>query len=159
MFAARQEAAGSPAPTIEESRAAVEARFGRLPPGGGASCADVDLAGVSGEWTIPGSPTIAGTMLYFHGGAYFMGSIATHRRLVTSLCVAAAALRSRVALYVPEGDPRQPLASPLFADLTGLPPVLVQVGGAEILYDDSTRLAEKARALGVDSCCGKTYLN
>jgi len=42
-----------------------------------------------------------------------------------------------------------PLVSPLYADLTGLPELLVQVGGAEILYDDSTRLAANALKQGV----------
>ena len=45
---------------------------------------------------------------------------------------------------------RTPLASPLFADLRGLPPLLVQVGTAETLLDDSTRFAERARAADVD---------
>jgi acetyl esterase/lipase len=40
--------------------------------------------------------------------------------------------------------------SPLHADLSGLPPLLVQVGTAETLLDDSVRLAERARAAGVD---------
>jgi len=42
-----------------------------------------------------------------------------------------------------------PLASPLYADLMGLPPLLIHVGEDEILRDDSTRLAERARAAGV----------
>ena len=53
-------------------------------------------------------------------------------------------------LYLNGADPRDPLASPLYADVSGLGPVLVQVGTAEILMDDSTRFAEKARAQGVD---------
>ena len=44
------------------------------------------------------------------------------------------------------------LASPLFAELQGLPPLLVQVGTAEVLLDDSTRLAERARQAGVAEC-------
>lgn len=47
-------------------------------------------------------------------------------------------------------DPRTPLAAPLHADLAGLPPLLVQVGTAEVLLDDATRLAERAAAAGVD---------
>jgi acetyl esterase/lipase len=43
-----------------------------------------------------------------------------------------------------------PTISPLFADLAGLPPLLIQVGTAECLLDDSTRVAERARAAGVD---------
>lgn len=52
--------------------------------------------------------------------------------------------------YLGKADPRTPLASPLYADLRGLPPLLLQVGDAEILLDDSTRLAERARAAGVE---------
>jgi len=52
-------------------------------------------------------------------------------------------------LYVGDNDPRTPLASPIYADLSGLPPLLVQVGTAETLYDDATRLVEKAKAAGV----------
>ncbi|MEZ5377524.1 MAG: alpha/beta hydrolase [Acidimicrobiales bacterium] len=48
------------------------------------------------------------------------------------------------------GDPHDPLAAPLHADLAGLPPTLIHVGDAEVLLDDSTRLAAKAEAAGVD---------
>ena len=48
-------------------------------------------------------------------------------------------------------DPLAPLCSPLNGDLRGLPPLLIQVGDAEVLLDDSTRLAAKARAAGVDA--------
>jgi acetyl esterase/lipase len=51
--------------------------------------------------------------------------------------------------YLGDADPRNPLASPLYADLAGLPPLLIHVGADECLRDDSTRLAEKARAAGV----------
>ena len=47
------------------------------------------------------------------------------------------------------GDPKAPLASPLYADLMGLPPMLIQVGDAETLLDDSTRLVEKLKTAGV----------
>lgn len=53
-------------------------------------------------------------------------------------------------LYLGDADPKNPLAAPLHADLAGLPPLLLQVGDAETLLDDSTRLAEKASAAGVD---------
>ncbi len=48
------------------------------------------------------------------------------------------------------GDAKHPLASPLYGNLKGLPPLLVMVGTHEILHDDSTRYAAKARAAGVD---------
>jgi epsilon-lactone hydrolase len=54
-------------------------------------------------------------------------------------------------LYLGDHDPRIPLASPLYADLRGLPPLLIQVGSAEVLLDDATRLAERASAAGVSS--------
>ncbi|MGA2579400.1 MAG: alpha/beta hydrolase [Bryobacteraceae bacterium] len=47
------------------------------------------------------------------------------------------------------GDPRDALASPLYADLRGLPPLLIHVGADETLRDDSTELAARARAAGV----------
>ena len=53
-------------------------------------------------------------------------------------------------LYLGGADPRSPLAAPLYADLSGLPPLLVQVGSAETLLDDSTRLADLAKAVGVE---------
>jgi acetyl esterase/lipase len=53
--------------------------------------------------------------------------------------------------YAPSSiNRRDPLISPLFADLAGLPPVLIQVGSAETLLADATRLAEAAGAADVD---------
>ncbi len=59
-----------------------------------------------------------------------------------------ASLRQAADRYRGSEEPRHPLVSPLFADLSGLPPLLVQVGGAEILLDDSTVLADRVRAAG-----------
>ncbi len=54
-------------------------------------------------------------------------------------------------MYLAGADRHQPLLSPaVLADLTGFPPMLIQVGTNEILLDDSTRLAARARAAGVD---------
>jgi len=52
-------------------------------------------------------------------------------------------------LYLGGADPKTPLAAPVHADLRGLPPLLIQVGSAETLLDDSTRVAERAKAAGV----------
>jgi len=52
--------------------------------------------------------------------------------------------------YAGSNDPTHPLISPLYADLAGLPPMLIHVGDAEILLDDSTRIAERAKTAGVD---------
>lgn len=54
-----------------------------------------------------------------------------------------------VKCYVGDQDARHPLVSPVFADYTGVPPLLIQVGGYEVIRDDSIRVAEKARADGV----------
>ncbi|WP_420472678.1 alpha/beta hydrolase fold domain-containing protein [Noviherbaspirillum sp. ST9] len=53
------------------------------------------------------------------------------------------------AFYLGGADPRTPLASPLYADLRGLPPLLIHVGADEVLRDDSIRIAERAQAAGI----------
>jgi monoterpene epsilon-lactone hydrolase len=56
-----------------------------------------------------------------------------------------------VRSYLGVTDPKNPLASPLYADLTGLPPIRVHVGDDEVLLDDSRRYVERAVAAGVDA--------
>ena len=51
--------------------------------------------------------------------------------------------------YLAGHDPTDPLASPLYADLSGLPPLLLHAGSYEVLLDDSVRLAQRAEAAGV----------
>jgi acetyl esterase/lipase len=56
-----------------------------------------------------------------------------------------------VSVFLGEGgDPRDPLANALHADLDGIAPLYIQVGGDETLLDDTRRLAERARAAAVD---------
>lgn len=63
------------------------------------------------------------------------------------------ALAGRVGeLY--HGDTAHPMVSPLFADLSGLPPMLVHVGGHELIRDDGLRLVDRARDHGVDASAG-----
>lgn len=52
-------------------------------------------------------------------------------------------------MYLDGGDPKQPYASPIFADLKGFPPVLLQAAGDEILRDDSVQFAAALREAGV----------
>jgi monoterpene epsilon-lactone hydrolase len=59
-------------------------------------------------------------------------------------------LRLRVPDYVGDSDPTNPLISPIFADLSGLPPLLIQAGTYEILLDDAVRLAAQAAAHDVE---------
>ena len=56
-----------------------------------------------------------------------------------------------VASYLCDADPKNPLASPLYGDLSGLPSIRVHVGDDEVLLDDSHRYVERAVAAGVDA--------
>jgi monoterpene epsilon-lactone hydrolase len=58
-------------------------------------------------------------------------------------------LQELAAAYLHGGDPRMPMVSPIYADLRGLPPLLIQVGSAETLLDDAIRLAGVAAAANV----------
>jgi monoterpene epsilon-lactone hydrolase len=60
--------------------------------------------------------------------------------------IGARAIRTRAADYLAGADPADPLVSPIFADLSGLPPLLIQAGSHEVLLDDATRLAARAAA-------------
>jgi monoterpene epsilon-lactone hydrolase len=51
--------------------------------------------------------------------------------------------------YAGNENLKNPLISPLFADLSGLPPLMIQVGDDEVLLDDSTRFAAAARRQGI----------
>jgi acetyl esterase/lipase len=67
------------------------------------------------------------------------------------LTVTKASLQRMAGQYLHGADPRTPLASPLYADLAGLPPLFIVVGGAEALLDDAVRLARTAGLAGVDA--------
>ena len=235
--------------TLEEVRARFESVAGLLPVAREALRQPVEEGALRGEWiSVRGAP-VDRAVLYLHGGAYALGSLATHRGLVSRIARAArlrvfsldyrlapehpfpAAVDDAAAAYrwlirsglAPEhivvaGDsagggltvatlvslrdagerlpaagvclspwvdlevtgpsmianaerdpivhregalrlaaaylgpvsPRHPLASPIHADLGGLPPLLIHVGTAEALLDDAGRLAERARRAGVD---------
>jgi acetyl esterase/lipase len=64
--------------------------------------------------------------------------------------VSAAALRAAAHHYLGNTSPTDPLASPVYADLTGLPPLLILAGDHEVLLDDARRLAATARGAGVE---------
>jgi acetyl esterase/lipase len=59
------------------------------------------------------------------------------------------AVRRIAPVYLGGASPRDSLASPIYADLSGLPPLLIYVSDSEVLLDDSVRLAERARQFGV----------
>jgi monoterpene epsilon-lactone hydrolase len=233
---------------IEEQRAQMELGFTQFKVPPDVHCEPVDAGGVPAEWVTTPNVLPERVVYYLHGGGYVIGSINTHREMISRLSRAASArvliidyrlapenpfpaalddsvaayrwllsvgvdparlviagesagggltLATLVALrdageplpragicispwvdleglgesivteaetdllvdrdigliwakaYLGSLDPRTPLASPLYADLTGLPPLLVQIGTAELLFDDARRLADHARAAGV----------
>jgi epsilon-lactone hydrolase len=215
------------------------------------SCRQVCAGGVDGEWIVPSDAPGDKAILYFHGGGFRLGSIASHRDLIARLAEASglrvlavnyrlapehrfpAALEDALTAYAwmleqgfqPEnialagdsaggnlvltlmltlrdrgevipaagalmspwtdlaatgesfqsraiadpihqrtmilalakgymrdaGDPLDPLVSPLYADLSGLPPLLIHAGDRETVRDDATMLADRALAAGVDT--------
>ncbi|WGR93696.1 alpha/beta hydrolase [Bradyrhizobium sp. ISRA443] len=214
------------------------------------TCQSVSAGGVDGEWLVPSDAPRDKAILYFHGGGFRIGSIASHRDLIariadtsgcrvlaidyrlapehrfpaalddaliayrylrdqglrtadiafagdsaggnlvlgamlaarergwplpaagalmsawTDLAATGASYENRAeadpihqrAMILAlaknylgkDGDPHDPLASPLYADLAGLPPLLVHAGDRETVRDDSTELAARAKAAGVD---------
>jgi acetyl esterase/lipase len=62
-----------------------------------------------------------------------------------------ATIKALAKTYLGGADPRNPLASPVHGDLSGLPPMLIQVGDRETVLDDARLLAERARSAGVDA--------
>jgi len=66
-------------------------------------------------------------------------------------CVFPDDLRQTVSYYCGDTVPDHPMISPLYGDISGVPPLLLQVGSDELLLDDSTRLANMAKAAGVEA--------
>ena len=59
-------------------------------------------------------------------------------------------LLGMATMFLNGHDPKDPLAAPIHADFTGLPPLYIQVGGHETLFDDARRVASAAQKAGVD---------
>ncbi|QLC25671.1 alpha/beta hydrolase [Parasphingopyxis algicola] len=235
-------------PSVAEQRGAMEQMAAAFPFQAQHSEA-VEMGGVSCEWIWDDTARDDVVLLYFHGGGYCLGSIATHRNLIAALAKAAgvralavdyrlapenpfpAAVEDAVAVYTAlleqgrdpskiavagdsaggglslalmlsarerdmpqptcaallspwtdmraagesfqtrrDADPMivrdrllvmvgryvgaastaDPLVSPVLADLSGLAPLLIHAGDAELLLSDSTDLAKRAEAAGVD---------
>jgi acetyl esterase/lipase len=93
---------------------------------------------------LPVGATIISPWADMEGSGQSMTSKAGEDLLIT-----ADGLHGMAGAYLGGAPPRTPGASPVYANLTGLPPLLIQVGSSEILLDDSTRLAARAGAAGV----------
>lgn len=76
---------------------------------------------------------------------------ASHRTNAGYPNPSAAELRRAADWYAPRDLHGDPLVSPLFADLSGMPPMLIQAGGHEVLLDDAVELAARAQAAGVEA--------
>ena len=74
-------------------------------------------------------------------------------RAAVDMIVSPQALSQLAGVFLGGASARDPYASPLYADLKGLPPTYIQVGDDEVLLDDSLRFATKARVAGVDVTC------
>jgi len=72
-------------------------------------------------------------------------------RADADLFLTEAALRAAAAQYLNGADPRDALASPVYGEVAGLPPIQINVGDAEVLLDDARRYAQRAERAGVDA--------
>lgn len=90
------------------------------------------VGGVSGVWCKPDHARPGESILHIHGGWFNWGSAKAYRHLAGH-------------------DAADPCASPLHANLEGLPPIRVHVCDDEVLLDDSVRFVERAIAAGVDA--------
>ncbi len=236
----------NPNASMEQRRAGMERISERVP--ADIICEKVSAGGVNAEWIAAPGATADRVILYLHGGGYVLGSVNTHRAMISRIARASnaralaidyrlapehpfpAAVEDTIAAYrwllaegyqprkiviagdsagggltiaallairdaglsMPAGvvpispwtdlegtgesvrtraakdvmvtqdnlassakqyygthDPKDPLVSPLHANFRGLPQMLIQVGDAEILLDDATRVAARAKAAGV----------
>lgn len=96
-----------------------------------------------------GLPLPAGAVAFSPWFDLTLGGESVRIRAAQDPMLDAEGLRRCARAYAGDTPLTHPLLSPLFADLRGLPPLLLQVGTAEILLDDTLRLAEAARAAGV----------
>jgi acetyl esterase/lipase len=128
-----------------------------------ASGIDPALIAVAGDSS--GAGLALGTLVALRDAGEPMPAAAVLLSPVTDLALTGESLHTRAAadvmlkpegileaagLYLAGADPRHPHASPLYADLRDLPPLLIHVGDAEMLLDDSTRLAAKATDAAVE---------
>lgn len=134
--------------------------------------------GLTGDWVLAPGADAGRRILYLHGGAYMLGSPQSHRPLTVALSpqtdctMASPTLRANLPTDPMLGPSFRPLLrlprtlllwaiwlqhrmrpcaaamSPVFADLAGLPPTLVQASASEMLAGDARRYAGRARAAG-----------
>jgi acetyl esterase/lipase len=94
---------------------------------------------------MPAATVLISPMLDLAFTGESMASRAALDRLTTE-----ADLRKAAAYYLGDGDPKKPIASPVYADLRGLSPILIHVGDHEVLLSDSVTFAERGVSAGVE---------
>lgn len=124
----------------------------------GIAASDVVLAGDSAGGGLAlacalqirdaGLPMPAGLVLLSPWTDLTLGGESMTRNAGREILLDPAMLLDAASDYLGAQDARQPLASPLFADLRDLPPMLIQVADGEVLEDDARRLAERVEAAG-----------
>ncbi len=97
----------------------------------------------------PGTPLPAAALCFSPWFDLTLSGDSVQTQAAADPVLDAASLRRYARAYAAAASLTQPLISPLYADLRGLPPLLIQVGTAEILLDDATRLAAVTREAGV----------
>lgn len=98
-----------------------------------------------------GEPLPAGATLFSPWTDLTGSGASVHTRAEADPMIQPAALEATAAHYLGGQSASLPGISPLFGDLSGLPPLLIQVGDAEVLLDDATRLHQAAQDAGVES--------
>lgn len=96
-------------------------------------------------------PLPAGAVLFSPWSDLTGSGESVKTRIDADPMISPALLNPMAELYLNGHDANDPQVSPLFGDLSGLPPLLIQVGDDEILLDDSTRLDAAAKAAGVST--------
>jgi len=96
-------------------------------------------------------PMPAGAVLFSPWTDLTSSGASISSRAAADPMIAPEILPPMAAHYAGKQPNDTPGISPLYGDLAGLPPLLIQVGDAEVLLDDSTRLHERAQVAGVDS--------
>jgi acetyl esterase/lipase len=141
---------------VEDAVAAYQWLIGRVPPeavaiGGDSAGGGLTLATLLALRDRGISLPAAGILLSPWTDLALTGeSLATRASLDPMITAGAQGIRGMAQSYLGNADSRNPLVSPLYGDLTRLPPLLIQVGTSEVLFDDATRVDAKARAAGVD---------
>ena len=96
-------------------------------------------------------PLPAGAIVFSPATDMAMTSESFNKNASTDPILADIGIYWWVECYLAGADPFSPVVSPLYADLTGLPPILIQVSTSEMLFDDAQKFFERAKKAGVDA--------